>query len=79
MPRGGERPGLRLAVADHAGDDEVGVVERRAVGMRQAVAELAALVDRARGLRRDMRADVAGKENCLKNFCMPSASSLLSG
>jgi hypothetical protein len=28
MPGGGERPGLRLAVADHARDDELGVVER---------------------------------------------------
>ena len=48
VPAGGERAGLGLAVADDAGDDQVGVVERGAVGVRQRVAELAALVDRAR-------------------------------
>ena len=51
VPARGERPGLGLAVADHAGHDQVGVVERGAVGVRQRVAELAALVDRARASR----------------------------
>ena len=71
MPRGGERPGLRLAVADDARDDEFRVVERRAVGVRQAVAELAAFVDRARRLRRDVRADVAGERELLEELLHP--------
>ena len=66
MPCGGERAGLSLAIADDAGDDEVGVVERRAIGVRQAIAELAALVDRARRLRGDVRADVAGEGELLE-------------
>ena len=45
-------PGLGLAVADHAGDEQVGVVERRAEGVDERVAELAALVDRARASAR---------------------------
>ena len=59
MPARGQRPGLGLAVADDAGDDQVGVVERRAVGVRERVAELAALVDRAGRLRRHVAGDAA--------------------
>jgi hypothetical protein len=61
MPRGGERSGLRFAVADYARDDQFGIVERRAVRVRQAVAQLTAFVDRPGRLRRDVRADVAGE------------------
>ena len=57
MPAGGQRSGLGLAVADDAGDDQVGVVERRAEGVAEAVAELAPLVDRARGLGGDVAGD----------------------
>ena len=61
MPARRQRPGLRLAVADHAGDDEVGVVERGPVRVRDRVPQLAALVHRARGLRRDMAGNPAGE------------------
>ena len=33
MPAGRERAGLGLAVADDAGDDQIGVVERGAEGV----------------------------------------------
>ena len=56
VPARRERPRLRLAVADHAGDQQVGVVEGSAVGVAERVAELAALVDRAGRLG----CDVAG-------------------
>ena len=59
VPARGERPGLGLAVADDAGDEQVGVVERRAERVHERVAELAALVDRARHLRRDVARDPA--------------------
>ena len=59
VPARRQRPGLRLAVADDAGDDQVGVVEGGPVGVRQGVAELAALVDRAGRLRRDVAGDAA--------------------
>ena len=35
VPARGQRPGLRFAVADHAGDDEIGIIKRRAVGVGQ--------------------------------------------
>ena len=61
MPAGGQRPGLGLAVADHARHDQVRVVERRPVGVRERVPELAALVNRPGRLRRDMRRNAARK------------------
>ena len=61
MPGGGERPGLGFAVAHHAGDDQLGIVQAGAIGMGQAVAELATLVDGTGGFRGDVRTDVAGK------------------
>ena len=59
VPARRQRPGLGLAVADDAADEQVGVVERRAVRVRERVAELAALVDRAGRLRRGMAGDPA--------------------
>ena len=43
------------------GDDQVGIVERRAIGMHQRVAELAAFVDRSRRFRRGVARNAAGK------------------
>ncbi len=45
MPARGERPRLRFAVADDRGDDQIRIVKGGAVGVRERVAELAALVD----------------------------------
>ena len=66
VPRGGERTGFGFAVTDHAGDDEVGVVERRAVGVRKRVAQLAAFVDRTRGLGRHVTRDATGERELLE-------------
>src|SRR5215472_18795128 len=71
MPGGGQRPGLRLAVAHHAGNDELWVVEGGAIGVREAVAELASLVNGARRLRGDVRADVPGKRELLEELLQP--------
>ena len=66
MPGGRQRPRLGLAVADDTGDDEIGIVERRAEGMRQGIAQLAALVDRARDIGRAVARDAAGKGELLE-------------
>ena len=71
MPRRGERPGLRLAVTHNAGDNQIGVVERHAVGMREAVAKLAAFVDRAWRFRRDVTADVSREGKLLEKLLHP--------
>ena len=44
MPGSGERTGFGLAVADHAGADQVGIVECGAIGMHQRVTEFAAFM-----------------------------------
>ena len=59
MPAGRQRSGLGLTVADDGADEQIGVVERGAVGVRERVPELATLVDRARRLRRDVAGDAA--------------------
>ena len=54
VPAGGQCAGFRLAVADDAGDDQIGIVEGGAIGVEQGIAQLAAFVDRARRFRRDV-------------------------
>ncbi len=71
VPRRGKRPGLGLAVSDDAGDDQVGVVERHAIGVRQAVAKLTAFVNGAGRFRRDVAADMAGKGKLLEELLHP--------
>lgn len=66
VPARGERPGLRLAVADHAGNDQVRIVEGRTVSVRQRITQLAALVDRPGCLGRDMTGDAARKRELLE-------------
>ena len=61
VPGRRQRPGLRLAVADHAGHQQTRVVERGAVGVGQRVAQLAALVDRPGRLGRDVAGHPAGE------------------
>ena len=47
FPSAFERPGFRFAVANHARDNQIGIVERRAERMHQRIAEFAAFVDRS--------------------------------
>src|SRR5437899_2368999 len=61
MPARRQRSSFRLAVADDAGDDQIGVVEGRSVGVRDGIAELAAFVYRTGRLRRYVAGDAAGE------------------
>ena len=45
VPTGGQRTGLGLAIAHHAGHNQVRIVERGSIGVDQRVAQFAALVD----------------------------------
>ena len=71
MPRRGQRSGFRLAVADDAGDDEIGIVEHRPERMAERIAQLAALVDRARALRRCVAGNSSGKRKLNKELPKP--------
>ena len=59
-PGRGQRARLGLAVADHAGHQQVGVVEGGPGGVGQGVAQLAALVDRPGGGHADVAGHPAG-------------------
>ena len=61
VPGGGQRAGLGLAVAHHAQRKQVGIVEHRAEGVCQGVAQLAALVDGAGRLGGAMAGHPTGK------------------
>ena len=74
VPAGSQRAGLGFTVADDAGDEQPGVVERRPVGVCQGIPELAALVDRPRHLRRHVAGDPAGKENWRNSWRIPVSS-----
>ncbi len=50
---------FRFPVAHDHCDDEIRIIEGRAESMRQAVAELAAFMNRTRRVRRAMTADAA--------------------
>ena len=54
-----QRPGLGFAIADHAARSQVRIVERRAVGVNQRVAQLAALINGARRFRRGVAGNAA--------------------
>jgi hypothetical protein len=71
MPGGGQRTRFRLAIADDAGDDEIGIVEYRPKGMAERIAQLAALVDRTRALRRCVTWDSSGKRKLNKKLPKP--------
>jgi hypothetical protein len=61
VPRRGQRAGFGLAVTDHAGRDEVGVVQHGSVRVRERIPEFSAFMDRAGRLRCDMGRDAAGE------------------
>ena len=66
MPRRRERSGFGFTVANYCDGDQFGIVEGGAECMRETIAELSALVDRARRLGRAMAADAAGKREQLE-------------
>ena len=66
VPSRRQRAGLGLAVAYDAGHQQVRVVEGGSVGVRERVAQLSALVDRARRLSGHMAGDAAGKRELLE-------------
>src|SRR5207245_10663719 len=54
MPACGEGSGLGFAVTDYAADEQVGIVERRAVGMRNRITQFTAFMNGSRRFRSDV-------------------------
>src|SRR5436853_891004 len=61
VPAGRQRAGLGFAIADDASDEQIRIIESRAIGMAEAVAEFATFVDGAGRLGSDMAGDAAGE------------------
>ena len=72
VPARCERLRLRLAVADDAGDEQVGVIERGTIGVRQRIPELAALVNRPGRLRRHVARNAARERELLEQPLHPA-------
>ena len=66
MPGGGQRASFRFAIADDAGDDQFRIIKHRAKSVRQGIAQFAALMDGAGGLRRHMAGNPAGERELLE-------------
>ncbi len=66
MPARRERPGLGFAIAYDDRRDQIGVVEDRAKGVRDGIAELTAFVDRTGRFRRRVARDPAWKRELLE-------------
>ncbi len=49
LPGGGQGPGFRFSVTDHASDGQLGIVEGRAEGVGKGVTQFTALMDRPGG------------------------------
>jgi len=71
VPARRQRACLRLAVADDARYEQVGVVEGGAERVRERIAELSALMDRARRLGRDVARDPAGERELPEEAAQP--------
>ena len=71
LPRRGQRPRFSLAIADDAGDVEIGIIEDCPEGMAERVPQLAAFVDRTWAFRRGMAGNAAGKRKLQKQFSEP--------
>ena len=68
VPRSRQWSGFCFAVSDDRGDDQVGIVEGSATGVRKHVAEFASFMDRARRFGRAVTADAAGKGKLLEEL-----------
>ena len=80
MPGGRQGARFRFTVADDAGDDQTGIVERGPEGMAERISQLAAFVNRPRRRAATTWLEIPpGNENCLNSFFSPASSWLMFG
>ncbi len=61
-----QRSSFCFAVTDNTTNDQIGIIERGPVSMRDRVTKFAAFVNRARSLRRDVAGNSSGKRELLE-------------
>ena len=74
LPCGRQGARFRFAVADHAGDDQTGIVEHGSEGMAERVPQLATFVNRPGVVGATWLEIPPGNENCLNSFFSPASS-----
>jgi hypothetical protein len=62
---------FRFAVADDAGDDQIGIVERSSEGVAERVPQFSAFVNRSRCCRRNVAGNASGKRELLEQLFQP--------
>src|SRR5262245_29771299 len=68
MPRGCQRAGFRLAIANHGSHNQVWIIEGSATGMREHITQLTSFMNRARSFRRAVAPNAAGKGKLLEEL-----------
>ena len=61
MPTRCQRTGFGFAIANDAGDNQIGIIKRRAISVRQRITQFAAFVNRAGRFRRNVTRNAAGE------------------
>src|SRR5437867_4113255 len=61
VPACGESASFGFTISNNAANQQIRIIERRAVSMRECVSQLAAFMDGARGFGRDMTRNATGK------------------
>jgi hypothetical protein len=79
VPTRSQRPRFSLAVINYAGDNKIGFVEGRAIGMDQGITEFAALMNRTWCFRCGMAWMPPGNENSLNRRFKLSTSWPMAG
>src|SRR5674476_396179 len=71
LPCSSQRTRFRFTVADNAGDDQTGIVERGSEGMAERVPQLAAFVNRPRRRRSNVAGNPAGERELFEELLQP--------
>src|ERR1700685_871830 len=79
MPRGSQRTALGLTVTHGHSNNEIRIIERGTVGMRDGITQLAAFVNRSGSCRSAVRTDSAGERKLLEEFEQPGLIPTLVG
>src|SRR5690242_17937945 len=76
MPTRGERASLGFTIAHDTGDNQVRIVECRAIGVSERITQLPALMNRTRSFRGDMTWNAIGPRELPEKQSQPLSAAL---
>ena len=71
MPRCRQRSSFRFSIANDAGDNQIGVIECRTIGVAERIPEFAPFMNASWRFRRDMAGNPSGKAELFKQPLQP--------